>query len=248
MGKLNIIGMGPGSKEHITYLAYETMKNSDVIVGYTGYTKLIPEELKTIETISTGMGSEEERCRKALELASGEKNVSMICSGDSVVYGMAGLIYELSHEYPEVNIKVIPGITAAVSGSALIGAGIGNDFASISLSNYLTPREDTYKRLKLCAEADMIMALYNPNSHKRPNCLKDACQYLLQFIDGSRICAIARNIGRNDESYELCSLFELADKEVDMFSTVFIGSSMSVNIDGHMVTRRGYAVSAGSKI
>lgn len=242
MGKIYIVGMGPGSKEHMTYKAYETMKSSDVIVGYTGYTKLIPEELNNIETISTGMGSEEERCRKALEIAQNGKNVSLICSGDSVVYGMAGLVYELSNEYDGVDIKVVPGITAAVSGSALIGAGIGNDFAVISLSNYLTSRDDTYNRLKLCAQADMVMVLYNPNSHKRPDCLKNACEYLLQFIEGSRVCAVAKNIGREDESYQIYTLDELKVAQVDMFSTVFIGSSMTVNIDGHLVTRRGYQI------
>ena len=242
MGKLNVVGIGPGSKEHMTFKAFDVLNSSDVIVGYTGYVKLLPSELSHIETVSTGMGSEEERCRMALSLATENKNVSLICSGDSVVYGMAGLVYELTKEYPDVEVNVIPGVTAAVSGSALIGAGIGNDFAVISLSNYLTAKDDTYKRIRACAEADLVMAFYNPNSHKRPECLKEACEYLLKLVDENRICAVAKNIGRDDECFEVMTLKELAYADVDMFSTVFIGSSMTENINGKFVTRRGYKV------
>lgn len=242
MGKLNIIGIGPGAKEHMTYLAYETLLDSDVIIGYTNYVNLIPEELKNKEIISTGMGYEEERCRKALELASNGKNVGLVCSGDSVVYGMAGLVYELMAEYEPVEISVIPGITAAISGSALIGAGVGNDFSVISLSNYLTTKEDTYKRLEGCAKADMVLVLYNPSSHKRPDCLKEACEFLMGIIPKDRVCAVARNIGRADESFSVMSLEKLCDEKTDMFTTVFIGSSGTVCIDGRFVTRRGYTV------
>lgn len=244
MGKLNVAGIGPGAKEHMTIACYNALKESDIIVGYTGYIKLLPEEFNHIEMISTGMGSEEERCRIALEKAqqSEDKTVTLVCSGDSVVYGMAGLVYELSSEYPLVSINVIPGITAAVSGSALIGAGVGNDFAVISLSNYLTKKEDTYKRIEACAKADMVMAFYNPCSHKRPDCLKEACEFLETIIDKKRLCAVAKNIGRDDESYTLMTLEELKSADVDMFSTVFIGCSKSVNINGHFVTKRGYTV------
>lgn len=245
MGMLNVVGIGPGAIEHMTILAYNTLRNSDVIVGYTGYTALIEKEFHDKEIISTGMGSEEERCRIALNIANSGKAVSLICSGDSVIYGMAGLVYELKNEYEEyenVEINVVPGVTAAVSGSALIGAGIGNDFAVISLSNYLTEKDDTYKRLKMCAEADLVMVFYNPSSRARKECLNDACKFLLQYIDGKRVCAVARNIGRDDESYTITTLEGLLNAETDMFSTVFIGSSMTENIDGHFVTRRGYRI------
>lgn len=242
MGKLNIVGIGPGAKEHMTYKAYNTLLSSDVIVGYVNYIKLLPDELTGKEIISTGMGAEEERCRKALEAADSGKEVSLICSGDSVIYGMAGLVYELVDKYKNVDVNVVPGVTAAVSGSALIGAGTGNDFAVISLSNYLTKKEDTYKRLKACAEADFVIALYNPCSHKRPDCLKEACEFLLDFIEENRPCAVARNIGRDDECYDVMTLEELKEYKADMFSTVFIGSSMSTVIDGKFVTRRGYTV------
>lgn len=242
MGKLNIVGIGPGAKEHMTYKAYNTLLSSEVIVGYVNYIKLLPDELTDKEIISTGMGAEEERCRKALEVADSGKEVSLVCSGDSVIYGMTGLVYELVDKYKNVDVNVIPGVTAAVSGSALIGAGTGNDFAVISLSNYLTKKEDTYKRLKACAEADFVIALYNPCSHKRPDCLKEACEFLLDFIEENRPCAVARNIGRDDECYDVMTLKELKEYKADMFSTVFIGSSMSTVIDGKFVTRRGYTV------
>lgn len=246
MGKLNVIGIGPGAKEHMTIIAYDTLKKSDVIVGYTGYTNLIKDEFINTEIISTGMGSEEERCIKALRLASEKKSVSLICSGDSVVYGMAGLIYELKEEhkdeFSDVQINVIPGVTAAVSGSALIGAGIGNDFAVISLSNYLTAKEDTYKRLEHCAKADMVIALYNPSSKTRPDCLKEACRFLINVTGHDRVCAVAKNIGRENENYDVMTIDELIDYETDMFSTVFIGSSMTENINGKFVTRRGYTI------
>jgi len=242
MGKLNVVGIGPGSLEQMTFLAYRTIKNSDVIVGYTVYTELIKDEFPDKEIISTKMGSEESRCREALSLAEQGKEVSLICSGDSVVYGMAGLVYELSGEYQGVKINVVAGVTAAVSGSALIGAGIGNDFAVISLSNYLTPKEDTYKRLELCAKADMVMALYNPSSKARPDCLKDACEFLLSIISPDTVCAVAKNIGREEENCFVMTLKELLTYSTDMFSTVFIGSSMTENINGKFVTRRGYQV------
>lgn len=242
MGKLNVVGIGPGSKEHMTFLAYETLISSDVIVGYTKYISLIKDEFPDKEFVSTGMGAEEERCRKALLLADENEDivVSVVCSGDSVIYGMAGLIYELSAEYPNVSIRVIPGVSAVISGSALIGAGAGNDFSVISLSNYLTSKEDTYLRLENAVKSDMVTVLYNPNSRTRPNCLKEACEFLLEFTDKNRICAVAKNIGREGEEYTVCTLYELKDKDVDMFSTVFIGSSMTENINGHFVTRRGY--------
>lgn len=242
MGKLNVVGIGPGSKEHMTILAYETLQNSDAIVGYTGYIELISELFSNKKLVSTGMGSEEKRCRMALEMASEDKNISLVCSGDSVIYGMAGLVYELSAEYKNVEVKVIPGVTAAVSGSALIGAGVGNDFAVISLSNYLTDKADTYRRIKACAESDMVMVFYNPSSKARPGCLKDVCDFLMEKIEKNRVCAVAKNIGRDDEQFNVMTLSELREADTDMYSTIFIGSSQTVNINGRFVTRRGYTV------
>ena len=242
MGNLNVVGLGPGNKDNMTFRAYDALIRSDYLVGYTNYIKLIPKEITGKEIISTGMGDEVLRCEQALEKANEGYEVSLVCSGDSVIYGMASLCYELINKYKNVTINVVPAVTAAVSGSALIGAALGNDFTVISLSNYLTKKEDTYKRLKACAEADFVMALYNPKSNKRPDCLKDACEFLLKYIEEERICAVAKNIGRENETYEIMTLIELKDFDADMYSTVFIGSSMTTIIDDKFVTKRGYSI------
>ena len=242
MGNLNVVGLGPGNKDNMTFKAFNALMNSDYIVGYTNYINLIPKDITGKEIISTGMGNEKLRCEKALEKASEGFEVSLVCSGDSVIYGMASLCYELIDNYKNVMINVIPAVTAAVSGSALTGAALGNDFAVISLSNYLTKKEDTYKRLKACAEADFVMALYNPRSNKRPDCLKEACEFLLEYIEEDRVCAVSKNIGRENETYEIMTLLELKDYDADMYSTVFVGSSATTIIDGKFVTKRGYSI------
>lgn len=242
MGILNVVGIGPGNKENMTFAAYDAIKEADVIIGYTAYVKLLPEEFKNKDVLSTGMRAEKERCEMALREANSGKKVSLVCSGDSVVYGMAGLIYELSEDYSDVEIKVIPGVSAAISGSALIGAGIGNDFAVISLSDYLTPKETIFKRLVAAAKSDMVIALYNPVSKTRKDSLIEAVDALLEIIDKDTPCAVARNIGREEESYTVTTLIGLKETEADMFSTVFIGNSMSAVVNGKMITRRGYKI------
>lgn len=245
MGKLYAVGIGPGNKENMTFRAYDVILKSDVIVGYNTYIDVLSgiygeEELRGKEVISTGMGSEVQRCRLALEKASEGKCVSVICSGDAVIYGMAALIYELALEYSDVEIETVAGVTAAISGSAVAGAALGNDFSVISLSNYLTQKEVTYNRLKAAAESDMVIVFYNPNSKARPDCLKEACEYLQTLVGGERVCAVAKNIGREGQQCEVMTLNELKSVQVDMFSTVFIGCSKSMNINGKMITVRGY--------
>lgn len=242
MGTVNITGIGPGNRDNMTFLAYEALKESEIIIGYTGYIKFIPKEFRDKDIRSTGMRAEEERCRLALQLASEGKQVSLICSGDSVVYGMAGLVYELASDYSDVEIKVIPGITAALSGSALLGAAVGNDFAVISLSDYLTPKNMIYERLKAAAKTDMVIVLYNPCSNSRPESLREAVNYLLDYTDENTPCGVASNIGREGESGVTCILKDLPDMDVDMFSTVFIGNSKTRIINGKLITSRGYRI------
>lgn len=245
MGKLYLVGIGPGNIDNMTYRAVDVIKKSDVIVGYSTYIDILKDifdddTLCEKKIISTGMGSEVKRCELALDEATNGKTVAVICSGDAVVYGMAGLVYELSSKYDDVEIETVAGVTAAVSGSALVGAGIGNDFSVISLSNYLTEKEKTYKRIEFAAKSDMVIVFYNPNSNARPNCLKEACEFLLSIIDENTVCAVAKNIGRSDEMYEVMTLKKLKDTQVDMFSTVFIGCTKSIVVNNRMVTLRGY--------
>lgn len=248
MGKLYVVGIGPGAKEKMTMQAGAVLKESSVIVGYKEYLPYVQEylqsegiEISDKEYMTTPMRGEVLRCRMALDAACAENAVvSMVCSGDASIYGMAGIIYELAEAYQNVDIEVVPGITAAISGSALLGAAIGHDFAVISLSDLLTPWELIEKRLLGAAMADFVISLYNPGSMKRKDYLKKACEIVLQYRDKNTICGIARNIGRKDESFYVLTLGELVKTEVDMFTTVFIGNSQTKNINGKMVTPRGY--------
>jgi precorrin-3B C17-methyltransferase len=168
------------------------------------------------------------------------KRVAMVCSGDPGVYGMAGLIYELSVEFPGVAIEIIPGVSAANGGAAVLGAALMHDYAVISLSDLLTPWEKIEKRLQAAGEADFCICLYNPSSHKRPDYLQRACAILLKVKAPDTVCGYVRNIGRDGEERHVTTLAELHDTQVDMFTTVFIGNSQTKVIDGHMVTPRGY--------
>ena len=240
MSKLSVVGIGPGSFENMTQRAQQALADCDVIVGYTVYVELVKAHYADREFLTTPMRKEVERCSLAFERAAAGKNVAMICSGDAGVYGMSGLIYELSPKYPGVEIEIIPGVSAVISGAAILGAPLMHDFAVISLSDLLTPWEKIEKRLLCAAEADFVLCLYNPSSMKRRDYLQRACDLVLRFAAPETVCGIAKNIGREGESTEILTLAQLRDTEVDMFSTVFIGNSQTRAIDGKMVTPRGY--------
>ena len=235
-----VIGMGPGAEDAMTIEAKKILKESDVIVGYTVYPDLLSEEFKDKELISTPMRKEEERCRIAFEEASKGKNVSFISSGDAGIYGMASLMYEIGEEYPDISVKIIPGVTAASSGAAVLGAPINHDFCLISLCDLLTPYEKIEKRLRAAAMGDFAIVIYNPSSHKRKDYLKKACDILLEILPPDTACGYVKNIGREGCSAHYCTLGQLKDEEVDMFTTVFIGNSETRMINGKLVTPRGY--------
>ncbi len=239
-GYLYVVGIGPGAYEKMTIEAAEVLRRSDVIAGYTVYVDLIKEHFGDKEFLTTPMRQEVERCRMALEEAAKGRNVSMVCSGDAGVYGMAGLILELAPEYPDVKIQVIPGVTAACAGGAVLGAPLIHDFAVISLSDLLTPMEVIEKRVKAAAEADFAVCIYNPSSKKRGDYLKHACEIMLQFRSPDTVCGIVRSIGRQGEEMEIMTLEALKSTRTDMFTTVFIGNSSTKKIGNYMVTPRGY--------
>lgn len=240
MRKVAVVGIGPGDYENMTVGADRALKNCDVIIGYHVYVDLVKERYPGKEFLTTPMTQEVKRCQMALGLAREGKNVAMVCSGDSGIYGMAALIYELRGESPDPEIQVIPGLTAACSGAVLLGAPLTHDFAVISLSDRLTPWEKIEKRLENAAQADLSIVLYNPASHGRPDHLCRACDILLRHLPGDRLCGIASRIGREGESSRLLTLSELGTAPVDMFCTVFIGNSMTKSIGEKMVTPRGY--------
>lgn len=240
MKKLYVVGIGPGAYEKMTIEAAEALKNSDVIIGYTVYVDLVKEHFSGKEFLTTPMKKEVERCKMAFEEAMKGKTVSMICSGDAGVYGMAGLMYEVGMNYPEVELSVIAGVTAATGGAAVLGAPLIHDFCLISLSDLLTPWEKIETRLLDAAHGDFVICLYNPSSKKRHDYLQKACDLMLKYKSEETVCGIVGNIGRDGESEKVMTLKELRDTQVDMFTTVFIGNSQTKNINGKMVTPRGY--------
>ena len=246
MEKIYAVGMGPGNAGQMTAEAREVIVSCDVIAGYTVYVDLVRKELKESELegkefITTPMTQEVKRCRLAFEQAQKGKRVAMVCSGDAGVYGMAGLLLEISGDYPEAEVEVVPGITAALSGAAVLGAPLVHDFAVISLSDLLTPWEKIEKRLAMAAKADFCICLYNPSSKKRKDYLRKACEIMGRSKAGETVCGIVRNIGRDGEESALYTLDQLKDVEVDMFTTVFVGNSQTKKVKGRMVTPRGYS-------
>lgn len=238
--KIYIIGMGPGKEEMMTGEAIWALENSDVIIGYTVYVKLLGERFAGKEMLTTPMRQETERCRLCFEEAAKGKQVVLICSGDAGIYGLASLMYEMGKEYPETELIVIPGITAASSGAAVLGAPLNHDFCVISLSDLLTPWEKIEKRLIAAAEGDFAIAIYNPSSHKRKDYLMRACDILLRVIEEDRPCGYVENIGREGTRAVTCTLKELRETQVNMFTTVFIGNSGSELVNGKLITKRGY--------
>lgn len=240
MKLLNVVGIGPGAWNKMTIEAAEALQCSDTIIGYTVYIDLVKEHLPGKEFLSTPMKKEVERCVMAFEEAEKGKTVSMVCSGDAGVYGMSGLMYEVGERYPDVKLQIIPGVTAALGGGAVLGAPLIHDFCLISLSDLLTPMEKIEKRLQAAAEADFCIVLYNPSSHKRKDYLQKACDILLQYRKPDTVCGIVENIGRDGETSRVLTLGELRNTDVNMFTTVFIGNSQTKNLNGKMVTPRGY--------
>ncbi len=238
--KLYVVGIGPGNRDNLTLRADRALGESDLIVGYHVYVDLVRDWYPEKEYKATGMTREVDRCRMALQEAESGRSVSLVCSGDSVVYGMASLLYELRGESIIPEIEVIPGLTAACSGGALLGAPLTHDFAVISLSDRLTPWKKIEARLQAAARADLAIVLYNPKSKGRPDHLRRACDLLLETLPANRPCGVARSIGREGERYEVMPLSALRDYDADMFSTVFIGNAMTRVIGGKLVTPRGY--------
>ncbi len=239
--KIYVVGIGPGSPQYMTPQARAAIVESDVVAGYTLYVDLIKELTAGKEVRSTPMKQEVDRCRMALEAALEGKTVAFVCSGDAGVYGMAGIMAEVAEPYPEVEIEVVPGITAACSGAAVLGAPLIHDFAVISLSDLLTPWELIEKRLALAAEGDFVICLYNPKSKKRRDYIDKAAEIISRSRPWDTPCGYVKNIGRSEEKGVWCTLRDLQENEdIDMFTTVFIGSSATRMINGRMVTRRGY--------
>lgn len=239
-GILYVVGIGPGDAGQMTPQADEAIRDSQLLAGYTVYVDLVRERYPEKEVLTTAMTQEEKRCRMALASCAEGKNTAMVCSGDAGVYGMAGLVLELAPEYPDVMVRVVPGVTAACAGAAVLGAPLMHDFAVISLSDRLTPMETILNRLRLAAQGDFVICLYNPASKARSNYLAIACEELLGCRSADTVCGVVRNIGREGQEYRIMTLGELKDWKADMFTTVYVGNSSTRRIGDYMVTPRGY--------
>ena len=234
------MGIGPGDYDNMTVRADRALQDSDVIIGYTVYVDLVKDRYPDKEFMTTPMTKEAVRCQMAIDCALSGRTTAMICSGDSGIYGMAALVYEIRGEASVPEIEVIPGLTAAASGASILGAPLTHDFAVISLSDRLTSWEKIEERLRAASAADLSIVLYNPVSKGRPDHLRRACGIMLENLPSDRLCGIARNIGREGESTRILTLGELRDAECDMFCTIFIGNAMTKVIGGKLVTPRGY--------
>ena len=238
--KLYCIGIGPGGEEQMTLRAVRALEKCDCVAGYGLYLDLIENLISGKERIESGMTREVLRCKAAVEAAKQGKTVAVVSSGDAGVYGMASLLLELCEHEPNLEVEVIPGITAACSGGAVLGSPLTCDFACISLSDLLTPWETIEKRLRCAAQGDFSLVLYNPGSKKRTEHLRRACDILLEDKDPATLCGWVRNIGREGTDHALLTLEQLRDFRADMFTTVFIGNRTTKAIDGRRVTPRGY--------
>ena len=241
MNKIFVVGLGPGGTEFLTGQARAALDAADVLCGYTVYVDLIRPLYPDKETYSTAMTQELDRCRWALNAARDGRTVALVCSGDAGVYGMAGPLLQLAGTDPQVEIEVVPGVTAALSGAAVLGAPLMNDFCVLSLSDLLTPWEQIERRLQAAAAGDFALCLYNPSSKRRAGHLQRACDILLAAGRAPEtVCGWVRHIGRPGQRRRVLTLSQLREEQLDMFTTVFIGSSATQAIAGRMVTSRGY--------
>ena len=240
MNVLYVVGLGPGGSRWMTWEARAALEQAEVLCGYTVYLDLIRGEFPDKEYFSTPMTQEIERCRAALERARSGRTTALVCSGDAGVYGMAGPVLELAPQFPEVEIQVVPGVTAALVGAAVLGAPLMHDFTVLSLSDLLTPWEVIRRRLELAAQGDFVLCLYNPSSRRRRDHLRMACDIVLAHRGPETVCGWVRNAGRAQEEHQVLTLGELQEAQVDMFTTVFIGSAATRRIGDRMVTPRGY--------
>lgn len=233
-----VVGIGPGDKRLRTFAAQAALENCNVLAGYSAYVDLLKDEFPGKTIIETGMRGEIERCEQAIAASRVGKTVTMVCSGDAAVYGMASLLIELADDRDE--LEIIPGVTAALAASGKLGAPISGDFAAVSLSDLLTPWEVIENRLRCAVQGDFVIALYNPSSRKRTGTLRRACEIALEVRKGDTPCGWIQNIGRAGEHAKRLTLSELKDEVVDMVTTVIIGNSQTRAKGVALVTPRGY--------
>ncbi|MGG7096115.1 precorrin-3B C(17)-methyltransferase [Clostridium sardiniense] len=238
MGKLYVVGIGPGGLDHMTMKARDTILNCDIVVGYTKYIEMVRDLIGDKEVYQTGMRGEVERCKRALELSK-EKDVCLISTGDAGIYGMAGLILELKNDE---EVVIVPGLTASSAAGSVVGAPLMHDNCNISLSDLMTPYEAIKKRVKLAAEGDFIISLYNPKSKGRPEYLRECLDIIASYRNGNTPIAVVKNALRDGMEYTITTIEKFDTEIVDMMSIVIVGNSQSYIKDDTFITPRGYKI------
>lgn len=249
---MSLVGLGPGDPSYLAGKAGEALSKAEVVAGYKTYLQLVPQDLlQGKETVSTGMKSEIERCERAIDAALEGRRVAVICSGDPGIYAMAGLVFELLEQRGlsgSLPVEVIPGIPAFCAAAALLGAPLMHDFASVSLSDLLTPWEVIERRIRAAAEADFVLVIYNPKSKQRSWQLGQAIELLLQYREPTTPVGIVRNAYREGESVWITTLSRLDAAKVDMLCTLICGNSQTRILGSRMVTPRGYLEKYNSQL
>lgn len=242
-GYIKVIGIGPGDEEFMTPQAREAILDADRVVGYLTYLDLIKDLIEGKETVGTAMMQEVERCQKAVDLAVEGHKVVVVSSGDSGIYGMAGLVLELANKVPaeqRPQVDIIPGLSAVNVAAAVLGAPLMHDFAVISLSDLMTPWDLIKKRADFCAQGDMVISLYNPRSKKRVTHLDEVRDIVLKYRDPKTPVGIVQKAGRPGQHMIISDLENFTKEEVDMQTLVIIGNSQTYVENGRMITPRGY--------
>ncbi len=245
LGKVSVIGTGPGSPEYLTCRAREALEESELIVGYRRYVEQVQILIEGKEVVSSAMGKEVDRCLLAIEEAKNGKKVALVSGGDPGIYGMAGLLLQVAgKEKNPPEVEIIPGVTAAGAAAAVLGAPLMHDLCMISLSDLLTPWDLIEKRLKAASEADFVIVLYNPRSHGRSELIGKAIEIVLKERSGVTPVGIVKSAGRENQEKIETTLDEMSGclEAIDMASLVIIGNSSTYWQNGLMITPRGYAV------
>ena len=246
VGRLDVLGLGPGDPMWMAPVAHDSLGASDVIVGYKTYIDLIRPILGPgKEVIATGMRQEVDRCKAAVDLALSGKRVAMVCSGDPGIYGLAGLVLQILQAHPEgtqVEVNIIPGISALNACSSRLGAPLTHDFSVISLSDILTPWDLIVKRLHAAGQADFVVVIYNPRSRRRVRQLEEAVKILKEYRKFSTPVGIVQRAMRQGETVIITTLSDLASQDIDMQTTIIVGNSQTFVWQGRMITPRGYVI------
>jgi len=238
-----VVGIGPGNMENMSIRAVEVIKSSDCVIGYKTYINLIKDLVEEKEVISSGMRSEIERATLALEKAEAGKVVSVISSGDSGVFGMAGLVLEVAQNSKQkIPVEIVPGIPSENAAAALLGAPLMHDHVTISLSDLLTPWDVIEKRVELAAEGDFVVVLYNPKSSERKWQIEKTIEIMLSKKSSDTPVGIVKSAMRKKQNVIITNLGEALEHPIDMTTILIIGNSTTFVYDNYMVTKRGYKV------